>query len=140
MEVQCGRGLVLDKKSDENAEENEESESIDDIYDTSMRPKNSFYPLVLKICAATRVKQDMSRAMTIAFEIYDKIIEHGMKPSPKTFELMYTCVVNFLDQHPEEEKDKLLQRVFDPASKYGLTRKELLSRHKQSLHHGRSEP
>jgi len=125
-EAQDGRNRTFcDSIFDESSEAFETSGSMD----AHIR----MYPVMLKICAATHEKQDMSRAMAIAFEIYDKMINGRIKPSPRTFEMMYMCVKKFLDHHPEEERQGMLQKVFDPASKHGITRGELMGRHKESL-------
>jgi hypothetical protein len=105
---------------------NESSESV-----KANDPLYRRYTVMMQICAATNTKEDMSRAMSIAFEVSDKIIHGNMKPSPKTFQLMYQCVQNFLDQNPEEERQELLQRVFEPAARHGITRGEILRRKSQ---------
>ncbi|KAL9182939.1 hypothetical protein ACHAXT_004218 [Thalassiosira profunda] len=92
--------------------------------------------LILKICAATKHKEDLPQAVNVAFEVYDKMVENGVKPNARTFEYMYMCVRNYCDQYPEEEQSGLLQRVFEPASQHGITRRELMGRHKQSLRKG----
>ena len=133
MEAQAGRKRIFSHSlSDESCEFVENS----DVFDKSMQPHIRMYPLMMKICAATREKKDLSRAMAIAFNIYDKMKQDRIKPSPGTFEMMYMCVKNFLDHHPEEERQGLLQKVFEPASKHGITRGELMGRHKQSIPKG----
>lgn len=88
----------------------------------------------MRICAFTHEKQNMPRAMHIAFEIYDRMTVGRIKPSPIVFELMYVCVRNFLDQHPEEEKQGLLlQKVFEAATKHGITKSELVKRHRELM-------
>ena len=62
---------------------NESSESV-----KANDPLYRRYTVMMQICAATNTKEDMSRAMSIAFEVSDKMIRGNMKPSPKTFQLM----------------------------------------------------
>ena len=128
MEAQAGR----DRSQLPSLLEGEEP----DVFDRSMQSHVRMYPLMLKICAATTEKQDMNAAMAIAFQVYEKMIQDTIKPNPKTFEMMYTCVRNFLDHHPDEERQGLLQKVFEPASNHGITRGELMGRHKQSQRKG----
>ncbi len=106
---------------------NESSESV-----KANDPLHRRYTLMMQICAATNTKEDISRAMSIAFEVLDRMIRDNMKLNPKTFHLMYLCVQNFLDQNPEEEKQELLQRVFEPASRHGISRADVTGWHKES--------
>lgn len=107
---------------------NESSESV-----KANDPLHRRYTIVMQICAATLTKEDMSRAMSIAFEIYDRMIRGNMKPSPKTFQMMYLCVLNFLDQNPEEERQELLKRVFEPASRHGIARGDITGWYKEQF-------
>jgi len=104
-----------------------------DPWDRPNLTRVQMYSSMMNICAATYVKQDVSRAMTIGFKIFDKLKHDRIKPSLQRFEDLYRCVRNFLDHHPDEEKKRLLKKVFDPASSHGITRGELIGRHKQSL-------
>ena len=131
IEVQAGR----DRTFSASLTDYEEFETRD-VFDRSMLTHVRMYPLMMNICAATHKKHDTSQAMAIAFQIYDKMLHDRIKPSLGTFEMMYTCVRNFLDHHPEEERQGLLQKVFEPASKLGITRGELMSRHNQLLRKG----
>jgi adenylate cyclase len=107
---------------------NESSESV-----KSNDPLHRRYTVMMQICAATNTKEDISRAMSIAFEVTERMIRGNMKLNSKTFQLMYFCVQNFLDHNPEEERQKLLQRVFDLASKQGIARADFTGWHKESL-------
>ncbi len=104
-----------------------------DVLDRSSDHQIQMYTVMLRICAATHENLNSSQAMSIAFEIYDKMVQCNIKPGPKTFELIYKCVQNFLDQHPEAERQVLLQKVYKMANKHGLSRGELLGRYKESL-------
>jgi hypothetical protein len=95
------------------------------------------YALMMEICAAAGAKHDAARAMAIAFEIFEKMRHDRLKPSLQRFEDLYRCVRHFLEHHPEEEKKRYLQKVFDPASSHGITRGELIGRHQQSSRNGR---
>jgi hypothetical protein len=105
---------------------NELSESV-----KANDPLHRRYTVMMQICAATNTKEDISRAMSIAFEVSERLV--NTKLNPKTFQLMYLCVQNFLDHNPEEERQKLLQRVFDLASRQGVTRADITSWHKETL-------
>ena len=131
IEVQAGRDRTFSVSLDGY----EEFETRD-VFDRSMLTHVRMYPLMMNICAATYNKHDSSRAMAIAFQIYDKMLYDRIKPSLGIFEMMYICVRNFLDHHPEEERKGLLQKVFEPASKLGITRGELMRRHNQLLRKG----
>lgn len=109
-----------------------------DVLDRSSDPQIQMYTVLLRICASTtHDKLDSSQAVSIAFEIYDKMIQRNIKPGPKTFESMYACTKRFLDQHPEAERQVLLQKVFKMASNHGISRGELLGRYKESLRRSR---
>jgi hypothetical protein len=99
-----------------------------DIFDKSINDYIRFYPVMLKICAATHRKQDVALAMDIAFDTYDKMIRQGIKPTVKTFESMYFTAKNFIyhhPNHPEDEKQRLLDRVLDAAGKHNVTHEKL---------------
>ena len=131
MNAQYGAGLSSGRQTDESSDETLESESDDEVYDKTMRPNRSFYTLLLKICSHSREKSETSQSMDIAFESYNKMIENGIKPNRATFVLMYQCVVNYLDHHPREDKNKLMQKVFDCAYEHGVTRKEVIERRRR---------
>jgi hypothetical protein len=136
MEAQYGRStetVTTDKGGDDDAsdESDEETNVVDDIFDKNMNLKK-FCPVLLRICASSRQKEDVSRAMTIAFDTYNKMVQYGQKPSVHTFEMLYTCVINYLEHYPNEDKSALLERVYNPAKEYGISRGELVGRHKQS--------
>jgi hypothetical protein len=104
-----------------------------EVSDGSSDAQIQMYTVMLRICAASNEKADSSQAVSIVFEIYDKMIQGNIKPGLKTFDSMYTCVKTFLDQHPEAESQALLQKVFKMASKHGVSRGEVLGRYKDSL-------
>ena len=43
------------------------------------------------------------------------MIDEDIDPNPKIFELMYACVKNYLDEYPDEQRQGLLQKVFELA-------------------------
>ena len=129
MEVQIARERKLSDVLD-----NESSESVipDDIL------QKRCYPLLMKICAlSNQTKDDTARSMSIAFEILDRMMCHT-KPSVRlrTFRSLYACVQNYLEVHIDEERQELLQRVYEPASRFGITKGELTGWHKESQRKG----
>jgi Ca2+-binding EF-hand superfamily protein len=129
MEARAGKDEFFSSRGSESYDTFATSE----VLDRSSDPQIQMYTTMLRICAATNEKADSSQAVSIAFEIYDKMIQGNIKPGPKTFDSMYTCVKTFLDQHPEAESQALLQKVFKMASKHGVSRGEVLGRYKESL-------
>lgn len=75
--------------------------------------------------------------MSIAFEILDRMICHT-KPSVRTFRSLFVCVQNYLQVHPEEERQELLQRVFEPASRHSISKGELTGWYKLSQRKGQN--
>jgi hypothetical protein len=129
MEVQTVRERKL---SDVLSDESSESVIPDDIL------QKRCYPLLMKICAlSNQTKDDTARSMSIAFEILDRMMCHT-KPSLRlrTFRSLYACVQNYLEVHIDEERQELLQRVYEPASRYGITKGELTGWHKESQRKG----
>ena len=59
---------------------NESSESV-----KSNDPLHRRYTVMMQICAATNTKEDISRAMSIAFEVTERMIRGNMKLNSKTF-------------------------------------------------------
>lgn len=128
MEAQTGRNDFFSGSQGDGGQ----AEAIN-ASDEAMKPHMQMYATILKICAATHEKADIPRAMSIAFQIHDDMISRNIKPSPSSFHSMYSCVIKFLDQHPEEEREELLRRVFESAGKHGVSRGELTGRHRGSL-------
>ena len=114
MEVQTARERKL---SGVLNDESSESVIPDDIL------QKRCYPLLMKICAfsSNQTKDDTARSMSIAFDILDRMMIHK-KPSLWTFRSLFI---------PEEERQELLQRVFEPASRHGITKGELTGWHKE---------
>lgn len=129
MEVQTAREQ---KVSDVLGDESSESVIPDDIL------QKRCYPVLMRICAlSNQTKDDTARSMSIAFEILDRMICHT-KPSVRTFRSLFVCVQKYLQVHPEEDRQKLLQRVFEPASRHGITKGELKEWHKESQRKGQN--
>ena len=82
----------------------------------------------MKICAATKNKEDTPRSMAIAFDVLKLMEENGMTPRHKIFLFLYETVQNYLKHHPGEEGNDLLREVFVTASKYGVKAPELKNR------------
>lgn len=115
-------------------EQNEDNSDFSDVFDSTNHDYNKLYPIMLKICAVAKGKDDTSRAIDIAFETYEKMIDRGIKPRGKTFELMYCTVHNYTEHHPElseNEKKKLRDKVFAVAEENKVTRGELIGRWQQ---------
>lgn len=91
-------------------------------------PLKNVYTVMMKICTATQNKLDTPISMAIAFKMLKRMEDNEMRIRRKTFERLYTSVRNFLMQHPGEDENDLMQKVFDPASRYGVTPAELKSR------------
>lgn len=123
MEVQTARERKL---SGVLNDESSESVIPDDIL------QKRCYPVLMKICAfsSNQTKDDTARSMSIAFDILDRMMCHT-KPSLRTFRSLFICVQNYLEVNPEEERQELLQRVFEPASRHGITKGELTGWHKE---------
>jgi hypothetical protein len=130
MEARAGKD---DFFSSSRSLESYEAFATSDVLDRSSDPQIQMYTVMLRICAATHENLSSPKAVSIAFEIYDKMIQCNIKPGPKTFELIYNCVQNFLDKHPEAERQVLLQKVYKMANDHGMSRGELLGRYKESL-------
>ncbi|KAL3785858.1 hypothetical protein HJC23_008746 [Cyclotella cryptica] len=105
-----------------------------DIFDKTRHDYSKLYQIMLKICANTHRKEDTVHAVDIAFETYGKMKRHGVKPTAKTFALMYSTVQNFIyhhPDHPKDEKRRLLERVVDAARMHNMTKGELIGRWQQ---------
>lgn len=116
MEGKSGEDLISDDKEDTDDE-------IEGIF-----VNKRIYPLMIKICAAAQDKRDTPRSMAIAFDMLKKMEDNELKPGLNVFEMLYTSVQNFLQQHPGEEANDLLQKVFVPASRHGVKPTELKCR------------
>ncbi|KAL7494538.1 hypothetical protein ACHAWT_003405 [Skeletonema menzelii] len=114
VEGKSGQDLI----SDDHEEDDTESAS----------PNKRIYPLMMKICAATKEKKDTPRSMAIAFDVLKKMEDNDMKPGHTIFSYLYESVQNFLKHHPGEEGNDLLQEVFVSARKYGVKAPELKNR------------
>lgn len=130
MEAQSGRD---DFFSGTRYLESYDAFATSDVQDRSLDPQIQMYSEMLRICAATHENLNSSQSVSIAFDIYDRMIQRDIKPGRRTFESIYQCVMNFVDKHPEAERQVLLQKVYKIASKHGMSRGELLGRYKDSL-------
>ncbi|KAL7459349.1 hypothetical protein ACHAWC_011049 [Mediolabrus comicus] len=116
MEGKSGEDLISDDK-----------EVTDDEIEGIFVSKR-IYPMMIKICAAAQDKRDTPRSMAIAFDMLKKMEDNELKPGLNVFEMLYASVQNFLQQHPGEEANDLLQKVFVPASRHGVKPTELKCR------------
>lgn len=122
----------LPKIAIDSASENTE----DKIHDNTFHDYSKLYLIMLKICAASEGKQDTARAVDIAFYTLDKMIDRGLKPRGKAFELIYCTVDKFIQSHPElqeSDKKKIRDKVFARAEENKVTRGELIGRWQQVL-------
>ena len=115
--------IVEGKSGQEVISDDHEEDDIE-----SASPNKRIYPLMMKICAATKEKRDTPRSMAIAFDVLKKMEVNGMKPGHTIFSYLYESVQNFLKHHPGEEGNDLLREVFVSASKYGVKAPELKNR------------
>lgn len=101
------------------------------VFDTTAHDYNKLYPIMFRICVSAKGKEDTARALGVAFNTYDKMIERGLKPRGKTFELMYITVENFIQHHPDipnNVKSELKNKVITAAQENDVSRGELMGR------------
>jgi hypothetical protein len=98
-------------------------ESDDDI-ERRNKDKGFLYASVLRCCADTSLESDKKDALTIAFDIYNRMQDEQLAPAPFTFVLLLQCchLAPTLDQ-----QRNLSKYVFDTACENGAVSQSVLS-------------
>jgi len=66
------------------------------IYNEAVRPNENVYTSLIKVCANTKRKADMAQALQISFDVYNRMIDHGIQPTANLYAYLLSCCANLM--------------------------------------------
>eukprot|EP00559_Dactyliosolen_fragilissimus_P008087 CAMPEP_0184872070 /NCGR_PEP_ID=MMETSP0580-20130426/41079_1 /TAXON_ID=1118495 /ORGANISM="Dactyliosolen fragilissimus" /LENGTH=1068 /DNA_ID=CAMNT_0027374813 /DNA_START=913 /DNA_END=4119 /DNA_ORIENTATION=+ len=134
VEAQIGPMAYKDVHSDKSNESNSNNFDQNDQPLPSLHSSSSFkwqnkdelrgiqpemiYGSVISTCAKTRVEEDKPNALRIAFELYNRMIDRGFKPSWAVYANLLSCC-ELLPLSPPDKRMRLSSTVFEAACEHG---------------------
>jgi len=130
MESQCYK---IDFKDDRDTKNTVQSNELTNIYNSnlSVEKETSFvYSAVIHACTLTRLNSDKDDAFRIAFDVYNRMTEHGIIPTQLIFRDLLNCCV-LLPASAQKRRIQLSQTVFEAACENGCVDARVLSKLQQ---------
>jgi len=105
MESQCNASIVIE---DPNI-------CLKSVYNDKLRPESFEYEKVIQTCSRTCIPSDKDVALEIAFDAYNRMIEHGIHPTAGSYSWLLICCANLLPNELNRRLE-LANHVFQAAS------------------------